>query len=186
MSFQIHTPATAPEASRSLLAATEQRFGFVPNLIGVLAESPAALEAYLAVSDALGKGRLTPVEREIATITVSVENGCEYCVAAHSTVAAMVKAPAEAVAAARAGLPIQEPRLEALRRFTQAVVATRGHPEAATVHAFTAAGYDRSQLLEVLAVVAFKTPSNYTNHIAQTPLDAAFVPQRWEAGAVAA
>jgi uncharacterized peroxidase-related enzyme len=186
MSFPIHTPATAPAASRPLLDAAAKRFGFVPNLLGVLAESPAALEAYLSVSDALGKGRLTPVEREIATITVSAENRCEYCVAAHSTVAAMVKAPADVIAAARSGGPIHDRRLEALRRFAQSVVATRGRPDAATLHGFLAAGYDQSQVLEVLAVVAFKTLSNYTNHIAATPLDDAFAPQRWESGAVAA
>lgn len=186
MSFRVHTRSTAPQGARHLLAAAEQKFGFVPNLLGVLAEAPVALEAYLSVSEALSKSRLTPIEREIATIAVSVENRCEYCVAAHSTIATMVKAGAEVVAEARAGGPIRDLRLEALRRFTQAVVATRGRPDPAELRAFAAAGFDHGHLLEVLAVVAMKTLSNYTNHIAETPLDPAFAPQRWEGSAVTA
>lgn len=118
MSFRVHTRDTAPQGARHLLAVAEQKFGFVPNLLGVLAEAPVALEAYLSVDEALSKSRLTPIEREIARIAVSVENRCEYCVAAHSTIATMVKAGAEVVAETRAGGPIRDPRLEALRRFT--------------------------------------------------------------------
>ncbi len=87
MSFRVHTRDTAPQGARHLLAVAEQKFGFVPNLLGVLAEAPVALEAYLSVDETLSKSRLTPIEREIARIAVSVENRCEYCVAAHSTIA---------------------------------------------------------------------------------------------------
>jgi hypothetical protein len=39
--FPLHTPDSAPEASKPLLAQVESAFGFVPNLTAMLAESPA-------------------------------------------------------------------------------------------------------------------------------------------------
>lgn len=180
MSFPVHTVATAPEGSRPLLEAARQSYGFVPNLFGVLAESPAALGAYVGIAGALERARLTPAEQQIIAIAVSAENGCTYCVAAHSTVAHMVKAPAAAVDAVRKQLPVPDAKLEALRRFAVAVVRSRGRVGDGELQAFQHAGYDRGHVLDVLALVALKTLSNYVNHIADTPLDAAFLPQRWE------
>lgn len=185
MKFAVHTLTSAPEPSRRLLQAAAARYGFVPNLFGVLAESPAALGAYLGIADALNRTRLTPAEREIVTIAVSVENGCTYCVAAHSAVARMVHLPEEAIVAVRAGGRVADPKLEALRGFATAVVATRGRPGAEELRSFQAAGYDAGHVLDVLAIVAMKTLSNYTNHIAETPLDEAFAPQRWQPSAAA-
>lgn len=186
MTFPVLSTTTAPEAARPLLEGAGQKFGFVPNLLGVLAHSPAALTAYLGISEAVGKARLTPAEQQIVAIAVSAENGCGYCVAAHSAMAGMAKAPAVAVEAARAGKPIGDGRLEALRRFAVAVVATRGHLADEEIRRFLDAGFDRGQVLDVLAIVTMKTLSNYTNHIADTPLDAAFAAQRWEPAGVRA
>lgn len=183
MKFQVHTITSAPEASRPLLQAVASQHGFVPNLFGVLAGSPAALGAYLGIAGALNRTRLTPIEREIVTLAVSAENGCAYCVAAHSTVARMVRVPEEAIAAVRAGEGVPDPKLEALRRFATAVVATRGRPGAEELRVFQAAGYDAGHVLDVLAIVAMKTLSNYTNHIAETPLDEAFAAEQWAAAA---
>jgi alkylhydroperoxidase family enzyme len=74
---------TAPEASRPLLEGAKRKNGFIPNLLGVLAEAPAALEAYISVSDLLAKSSLTAAERETVLIAASIRNGCDYCVAAH-------------------------------------------------------------------------------------------------------
>ncbi len=180
MSFPVHSLATAPEASRPLLEAARQTYGFVPNLLGVLAESPAALGAYLGIAGALDRARLTPAEQQIVAIAVSAENGCSYCVAAHSTMAAMVKAPAAAVDAARKRLPMDDRKLEALRRFAVAVVRARGRVSDGELKTFQEAGYDRGHALDVFALVALKTLSNYVNHVADTPLDDAFAPQRWD------
>lgn len=183
MKFEVHTLTSAPEASRPLLQAAAARYGFVPNLFRILAESPAALGAYLGIADALNRTRLTPAEREIVTIAVSVENACTYCVAAHSTVARMVQVPEEAIAAVRAGRAVADPKLEALRQFATAVVTTRGRPGTEELRVFQVAGYDSGHVLDVLAIVAMKTLSNYTNHIADTPLDEAFAAEQWAAAA---
>jgi thiol-disulfide isomerase/thioredoxin len=45
--FAVHTKKPAPERSVKLLEQAKSAFGFVPNLLGVLAESPAVLNAYM-------------------------------------------------------------------------------------------------------------------------------------------
>jgi len=70
MQFQIHTKETAPEASRTTLDVTAKKYGFVPNLYGVLAESPTAVHAYAGINKALEQSALTPVEQQVVTLTV--------------------------------------------------------------------------------------------------------------------
>ncbi len=172
--FSIHTPETAPEKARPILDGAKRKFGFVPNLLGALAEAPAVLEAYVTLSDILARSSFTPTEREVVLIAVSAKNGCDYCVAAHSTIAGSQRVPAEVIAALRHGRPLADPRLEALRGFAEALVEARGWVSEADVQAFLAAGFERGQVLEVVLGIAFKTLSNYTNHLVGTPLDEAF------------
>lgn len=46
------------------------------------------------------------------------------------------------------------------------------------------AGYTRQQILEVIVGMSYKVISNYTNHIADTPVDTAFKKFAWEKPAV--
>ena len=181
--FPIHTIDSAPEEARAALRRLRDGFAFVPNLHGGLAEAPAALAAYLDLSARFDATSLTPAERQIVLLSASYENRCDYCMAAHSTVAAFAGLPPAAIAALRRGEPIAEPRHEALRRFTLALVRRRGRLAEAEVSGFLASGFTRSQVLEVLVGVALKTLSNYYNHLAHTPLDVPFAAQRWEAPA---
>lgn len=183
--FPVHTRESAPEAARPFLDAAKQKFGMVPNLMGVLATAPAALGSYLALTGELEGSSLTPVEQQVVLIATSAENGCEYCVSVHSAVADMVKMPSEALEALRAGRDPEDARLGALARFTRQVVEERGWVAPEDLGAFLSAGFGEPQVLEVITGVALKTISNYTNHIAGTPLDGAFESQRWSAGATA-
>jgi uncharacterized peroxidase-related enzyme len=101
MTFQVHTKDTAPEASRATLETTEKKYGFLPNLYGVLAESPAAVQAYAEINKALEQSALSPVEQQVVTLVVSATNDCTYCVGAHSTVAQMVHMPEDILSALR-------------------------------------------------------------------------------------
>lgn len=177
---------TVSEPARDSLERAQRAFGFVPNLVGVLANAPIAARAYLALSEIFGTGTLSEIERQVVLLTVSVAHGCEYCVAAHSTVARGVRMPPAVLRALRTDEPLPEARLEALRRTTAALVARRGWLTDDERTRFTAAGYTEGQLLEVIVGVALKTLSNYTNHLASTPVDAAFAADTWrpvEAGA---
>lgn len=178
--FRIHDLQSAPEASRPILAASEKAFGFLPNLLGVMAESPALLEAYTTLSGIVRKTAFTTEERELLLLTISVANGCEYCVAAHSTISAGAGIGAAKIEAVRAGRPLEEARLEALRTLAIDVVDRHGWPSDDALASFFDAGFERRHLLDLVAVVGMKTLSNYTNHTAATPLDEAFGPQKWK------
>lgn len=181
--FTVHNPKTAPEQSVGPLQRAEAAYGFVPNLIGVLAESPAAVEAYLDLSQIFDKSAFSRTERQVVLLAISRYHECHYCVAAHSTIAQMQKVPAEVVSAIRTDQPIPDRKLEALRAFTTVVVGQRGWVSGKDLNAFLTAGYEKRHVLEVIVGAAFKTISNYTNHVTETPVDSAFANNRWEAPA---
>ncbi len=185
--FQLVDANTAPEASVETIRAVEAAYGFLPNLIATLGNAPAAVQAYASVSSAFEGSSLTPVEQQVVLLTTSVENECHYCVAAHSTVAKMVGAPASVIDALREAESLTDPRLEALRSLTLAVVKHRGWVPEAEIQNFLDAGFTKAQVLEVVTGVTQKTLSNYVNHLAETPLDEKFAPFAWSrSGAVAA
>lgn len=177
--FTIHTVDSAPEGSRDLLASAQKNYGFVPNLLGLMAGAPSNLKAYLMLGQALGETTFTPVEQQIIALTVSRLNECTYCMAAHSGIAKMAGMSDATLASLRAGDPLDDTRLDALATFVTAVVTERGRVSDVGQAAFLAAGFSQAQVLEALVGVAMKTLSNYTNHIAQTPLDAQFKSFEW-------
>jgi len=177
--FTIHTAQTAPERARPILEGAEKALGFVPNLYGVLAESPAALEAYTTLSKIFETSSFDATERQIVYLTTNFENGCNYCMAAHSFLADMQKIDPEVTAALRDGRPIADPKLNALSQFTAQVHRNRGWVSDADTEAFLNAGYTTAHVIEVLLGVAHKTLSNYVNHLAKTPVDDAFAGKAW-------
>jgi uncharacterized peroxidase-related enzyme len=178
-SFKLYDTTTAPPASAEILKSVEKAWGFVPNLHRVLAESPAALEAYATLWGIAEKTSFTPVERNVAYLAIIYENECVYCMAGHTNLSRMAKVSDETIAALRQGRPIVDPKLEALRRFAALVTRNRGVVSEADVNAFKAAGYDNQSILEVLVLAATKLISNYTNHLARTPLDSFMRGAEW-------
>ncbi len=179
LNFTVYTKETAPEKSVGLLEGAEKAFGFVPNLIGTMAESPAATKGYLTIGQIFDETSFSPTERQVVILAASRYNECHYCVASHSVVAEMQKVPADVIEAIRSDQTIADPKLEALRAFTTAVVDKRGWVSEDDIGAFLEAGYAKEQILEVILGVSMKTLSNYVNHIAETPLDAAFAGKVW-------
>lgn len=177
--FPVHTAETAPD-SKPILDTVQQGFGFVPNLMGVMAESPQVVEAYLTLMGLFDKTSLSDIEREVVLMTNNRVNDCTYCMAAHTTVAQMKNLPADVIKALRDGTPIADAKLEALRVFAEKVTVSRGNPTAADVEALLAAGYTNRTVLEVVLGTSMKVLSNYTNHIAETPLDQAFEANAWK------
>jgi uncharacterized peroxidase-related enzyme len=179
--FPVHTAESAPGASRALLEGLKRSFGLVPNLFGVFAESPAALRGALAVHEAFSTSSLTPAEQQLVMLAVSEANDCEYCVAAHSTLAKRVaKVDPALVTATRGREPLADAKLDALVTFTRKVVEQRGILTPAEVDAFLGAGYTNAQVLEVLLGVGMKTFNNYVDHIAHTPLNDQFKAEAWQ------
>ena len=177
--FATHTIDTAPDASKPFLQGAKNAYSFVPNLLGTMATAPALLEGYMTLAGIFDKTGLSETERQIILMTNNRLNGCTYCMAAHTTISQMAKVPADVIDALRNNTPIADPKLEALRTFAAVVNETRGWPSDAQVAAFLAAGYTRQTVLEVILGTSLKVMSNYTNHIAHTPIDAAFQANAW-------
>ena len=178
--FTIHDENTAPEGSRSILANAHKRIGFVPNVFGVLAEAPVAVEAYGVLNELFLNSSFTPTERHVVWFANIDENDCTYCMAAHTGIAKLEKIDEDVVHAARNGAPYDDQRLEALRTFTRSVVVNRGWVSDDELDAFFEAGFSRQHVMEILVGVAHKVLSTYANHIAHTPLDNAFSRMAWE------
>ncbi|MDQ5910442.1 MAG: hypothetical protein QG599_2538 [Pseudomonadota bacterium] len=170
-----------PEA-RAVLEKAQAQVGFIPNMYARMVNSPGLLTAYLD-SYALFRQQsgFTPVEQEVVFLTISRENGCEYCVGAHSVLADnLSKVPTAVTDAIRAGALIPDDQLAALSQFTQVMVAKRGLPSRAEVDDFLSAGYSETQILEIVLAIAVKTLSNYANHLFHTPLDEVFAARAWK------
>lgn len=181
-----HTIDSAPDGSRPALESITRAAGFIPNLVATMAESPEAVNGYMALEAVLAGGTFTAVERQLLHVAISSANGCDYCIAAHSAVAASLRtAPAE-IAAARGDAELADPRLGALTSFARAVVRERGHVGSQALDAFLAAGFTRAQALEVATHAGLKTISNYIVGFAHVPLDGMFAEHRREPNAVAA
>lgn len=184
MHLDILTIETAPEELKDHLEEVQRRYSFVPNLMGVMANAPPLLKAYLSLNALFDQTSLSPLERQIVILATSVANGCEYCVAAHSAAAKMQQVPADIVQSIRENRRLADLRWEALRSLTTEIVLSRGWPAEKSTDEFLAAGFEPHQVLEVILGVTMKTLSNYTNHVVGTPLDPQFMGARWTATAV--
>lgn len=177
--FVTHTTESAPAESKQLLAGAKQAFGFIPNLLGTMAEAPALLEGYLSLAGIFDKSSLSETERQIVLMTNSRLNGCKYCMSAHSAISKMGGVPEDVIQSLRSGTSIADSKLEALRQFAVTINVKRGWPDQNDIDAFFDAGYSKQNLLEVIVGTTLKVMSNYTNHIADTELDDAFKPVAW-------
>lgn len=186
MQFSIHQLYTAPEGSREILAQLVQKYGFLPNLAGALAESPAILKGYLAVMSAFDSAEttLSPIERQVVLLTAATHNQCEYCAAAHGMLACKLGLGRGDVDKIQQGQKLDDARREALRHFTAAVVNERGRVSDSELTAFIEAGFSRAQILEVLLGIVTKTLTGYAHHMAKIPLNEQFAGYRpcWAIG----
>ena len=171
--FPIHTIETAPEAAKEALKAVQNVNGFIPNLIGVLANAPTALETYRTVGGINGRNSLTAVEREVVQITAAVVNGCGFCVAGHTKIALkLLKLEEALVNQIRSTARIeQDAKLDALARFTLTVILQKAKLTQAQQQAFYNAGYTKENALDVVLGVSLATLCNYANNLADTPIN---------------
>src|SRR3954447_21428932 len=122
---------TAPPAVRPILLGSTRQFGFLPSPVAKAAHSPALLKHLMAGFAAFDGSSLSALEREVVAITVAFEMGCDYCMALHSALLAGKPENVSLLERLRAGSPLVEPKLEALRGFALELVRCRGRVAAA-------------------------------------------------------
>jgi uncharacterized peroxidase-related enzyme len=161
----------APAASQPLLEAVKKQLGVVPNLFRLVSNSPAALQGYLGLSSALGKGALPAVTRERIALAVAEINGCDYCLSAHTYLGKnLAKLDDAEIAANRNGYSY-DPKADVAVRFAVKVATERGHVTSSDLEAVRAAGFGDAEIIEIVLHVALNTLTNYVNEVAQTDVD---------------
>lgn len=163
-------PATAQGAAKTYLDGIQAKLGGTPNIFKTFAHSPAVSEFYANGSAALGKSTLSAALREQLALTVAGANSCNYCASAHTAIG-------KKLGVADSELPINlagkstDPKTQAALTFAKKVVDTKGVLTDADVKAVRDAGYKDSEILEMIAVIAFNIFTNYFNHIVDTEVD---------------
>ncbi len=182
----LRTIENAPEEARAALAASEKNNGYLPNLLRILANAPVALETYLTVSGINARSSLSLPEREAVQITAAATHGCGFCVAGHSAIAdKKAKLDRGVIEALRGRSTVDDARLDAVARFAEAVIATRGAVSDEALAAFKAAGFTDQAALEVVLGVSLATLCNFANNLGQAPLNPQMEAYRWEPAVIA-
>jgi AhpD family alkylhydroperoxidase len=162
-----------PVNTKNVSGATQRLFdevnerGVLSNMIKTLAQSPAALEGYLQLRNALSGGTLSPVICEQIALTVAQINLCEYSLAEHTHLANKLGLKQEQVWASRQALATDK-KTDAILRFSRDL-ANRKSDHA--VLELRELGCTDAEILEIVAQVALNVFENYVNEVAQTDLD---------------
>jgi len=172
--FTLYTAENAPEGSKPLLADSVAAFGMLPNLHAVMAEAPTLLKGYQVLHELFQNTSFNAEELTVVWQSINVEHDCHYCVPAHSAIAASMKVDQGIVDALVNKTPLADAKLETLRETTLAMTRERGVISDEQIEKFFAAGYGQQQLLEIIVGLSQKVMSNYTNHLANTPVDEPF------------
>ncbi len=161
----------APEASRDMLNQVKAQLGSAPNLFRLAAVSPAALEGYLGLFGALGKGRLPVAIREKIALAIAQHNGCGYCLSAHTYLGQhLANLTADEIALNRRGRS-NDSKADAAVVFALQIARKHGRVSDAELVAVREAGFDNAQIIEIVQHVALNTWTNYLNELAQTEID---------------
>ncbi|MGE0483085.1 MAG: carboxymuconolactone decarboxylase family protein [Gammaproteobacteria bacterium] len=168
--LEIPQRSDAPETTHATLDAVEKQLGTLPNLFRLLANSPAALNAYTGLHGALGR-TLDVKTRERIALAVAQVNGCDYCLSAHAYLGQhLARLDAEEIARNRRGHSADR-KADAAVRFAASVARERGHVDDAAIAAIREAGYDDAQIVEIVALVAENCFTNFLNEVARTDID---------------
>lgn len=157
-------PEQVPAASKPTLDGITKAIGFTPNMMATFARSPIAFNAWAALLGALSKA-LDVKTRDSIGLAVSEVNGCNYCLTVHSfTAQHMARLPPGDILLARKG-HATDPRRDAAVQFARKVIETRGHVSDSDVKAVRDAGHTDANVMEIVALVAMYTLTNFFNTV---------------------
>ncbi|WP_250510466.1 carboxymuconolactone decarboxylase family protein [Caballeronia sp. GACF4] len=177
----VHTIQTAPEQSKPVLERLQRTFGLVPNIAGAMAASPTLINGFIGLFERVHASSLSEPQIQTLLLTNAVTNRSEWAAAFHTALAlqqGVSRADVDAIREAR--LPA-DVNLAALSALARTLIDKRGRIDRADEERFIDAGFGAAQILDVIAVVAASTITNYTGSVTQPPLEAQFVEYAWQA-----
>jgi alkylhydroperoxidase family enzyme len=177
--FPIHTMQSAPERSKPALQQLQSAFGMIPNLIGAVATSPVLINSLVGLFGNVHGGSFTEAQVQTVLLTDAVTNVSTWAVAFHTALALKEGIDPADVQAIRDGRLPKGSKLAALSALARTMIEKRGRLDDRDVHQFIAAGFSQDHALEVIAIVAASTITNYSGSITKTPLEAPFQAYAW-------
>src|ERR1044072_5773552 len=180
--FQIHDDLTAREGSVPVLRGALATGGQLPNFLGPLAGSPAALRGYARFRSELRRGALDCLPLERISLAIAEHHGSRPGIAMHNRTARQAGLPLDEVAAARK-FPSRDPKQAALLSYLEAVVENPGAPPMHLHEEAREAGWSDEQILEAIAYVALERFTAMVNVAGDVPVDGSVADTRRLRGA---
>ena len=178
--YPVHTIASAPEGSKPALEQLKKAFGVLPNLSAVIANSPKLINSLVGLFGQVHSPGLSEAENQIVLLTDAVTNSSTYAVAFHTALALQQGISAEEITAIRERRVPTNKRFAALSILAKTLIEKRGHLREQEIDSFIGAGFTKEQVLEVIAIVAASTITNYSGTIMNPPLEDPFRQHAWQ------
>jgi alkylhydroperoxidase family enzyme len=178
--FPIHTIDSAPERSKPALKQLQSAFGMVPNIVGAIASSPVLINSLVGLFGNVHGGSFTEAQVQTVLLTDAVTNASTWAVAFHTALALKEGITPADVQAIREGRSPKDSKLAELSALAKALIERRGHLNDQDLDRFIAAGFGKDHALEVIAIVAASTITNYAGSITKPPLEAPFQAHAWK------
>jgi len=179
--FPVLTIDNAPVKSRPALQALQGAFGMIPNVAGTMATSPVLIDSLVSLFGKVHGGSFTEVQIQTLLLTNAVTNGSSWAVAFHTGLALKEGLDQADIQAIRERRVPKDATFAALSTFARTLIDKRGRVDDRDVDAFVAAGFRKEQALEVIAVVAASTITNYTASVTKPPVEEPFKAYSWGA-----
>jgi AhpD family alkylhydroperoxidase len=180
-SFPVHTIESAPEQSKPSLETLQGAFGMIPNIAGAMSTSPVLISSLVALFQKVHGGNFSEEQIQVLLLTNAVTNACAWAAAFHTALALKEGVEPADVQAIRERHTPRSPKNAALSMLARTLIEKRGRLDDLDVSRFLQAGFDKAHLLEVIAVVAASTITNYTGNITNPPVEAALEAYAWSA-----
>jgi len=169
--FTDHTIESAPPAARRAMTGVSKELGYLPAAVARMAESPQLLDGFRRLNGIFEGTELDPLARETVVMTIATRNDCHLCLAMHTARLVALGAQPDLIAALRAGVPLGDQRLEAVRVFTLRVLDTAGNVGGDALDDFLRHGFTNQNALEVVLGIGTYTMSTLANRLTGAPVD---------------
>lgn len=177
--FPVHTVESAPEGSKPSLQMLQGVFGMIPNIAGAMSTSPVLIGSLVGLFQRVHGGSFSEAQIQVLLLTNAVTNSCAWAVAFHTALALKAGVDPADVQAIRERQAPSSPKASALSTLARSLIEKRGRLEELEVCQFLQAGFDKAHLLEVIAVVAASTITNYTGNVTMPPVETDFEAYAW-------
>lgn len=160
--------------TQELLTMSQQGGGIVPNVLKQMANSPAALEAFMAAREALCRGALDPKVGALIAITIAETYSCEYMLAARVAMAKKMGLTDEEIRLGKEQRS-NDPKVDAGLSFVRNLVLRHGEVTPEDMNELKAANYTDGEVVELIANASINMFAYYMIKVAQPEADYAAV-----------